>query len=72
MHNTVFTPPDARVLLVSNLEWFMLTDVLISQRDGQLGYVFGSSVDDMENVGERTWRVDPVAVEAAIVAHFGL
>jgi capsular polysaccharide biosynthesis protein len=71
MHNTVFTPPDSRVLLVSNLEWFMETDVLISQRDGQLGYVFGSSLDDADDVGERTWRVDPAAVEAAIVAHFG-
>ena len=72
MHNTVFTPPDAKVLLVSNLEWFMLTDVLISQRDGQFGYVFGASTDNDSDAGDRSWRVDPLAVEAAIVSHFGL
>jgi len=72
MHSTVFSPPDSRVLLVSSLEWFIQTDVLISQRDGQVGYVFGASTNDSPDAGDRTWRVDPAAVEAAIIAHFGL
>lgn len=72
MHNTVFSLPDTKVLMVSSVEWFVETDVLISQRDGQLGYVFGEPVDNVVDAGDRTWRVDPTAVEAAIVAHFGL
>lgn len=72
MHNTVFSPPDSKVLMISSLGWFVRTDVLISQRAGQLGYVFGEPTDDAVDAGDRTWRVDPGAVEAAIVAHFGL
>lgn len=72
MHNTVFSPPETKVLLVSSLDWFVKTDVLISQRDGQLGYVFGRTSDNADDAGDRTWRVDPAAVEAAVVAHFGL
>jgi capsular polysaccharide biosynthesis protein len=72
MHSTVFSPPETKVLLVSSIEWFVKMDVLISQRAGQLGYVFGEPTDDAVDAGDRTWRVDPAAVEAAIVAHFGL
>lgn len=72
MHSTVFSPPDTKVLLVSSLDWFVQTDVLISQRDGQFGYVFGTTSDNAEDAGDRTWRVDPAAVEGALVAHFGL
>jgi capsular polysaccharide biosynthesis protein len=72
MHNTVFTDPDAKVLLVSAKQWFVETDVLINQTAGQLGYVFGEPTDNATDAGDRTWSVDPVAVEAAIAGHFGL
>lgn len=72
MHSTIFSLPDTKVLMVSSLEWFVETDVLISQRDGQLGYVFGEPVEDVFDAGDRSWRVDPAVVEAAVIAHFGL
>ncbi len=72
MHSAVFSSPEARVLMISSLDWFVETDVLISQRDGQLGYVFGATSDRVDDAGDRTWRVDPAVVEAAIIAHFGL
>ncbi|WP_291308332.1 glycosyltransferase 61 family protein, partial [Devosia sp. 66-14] len=72
MHSAVFSSPEARVLMISSLDWFVETDVLISQRDGQLGYVFGATSDRVDDAGDRTWRVDPSVVEAAIIAHFGL
>lgn len=72
MHNTVFTHPDAKVLIVSARQWFVKTDVVISQRDGQLAYVFGEPEGDSPDVGDADWGVDPAAVEAAIVGHFGL
>lgn len=72
MHNTVFSDPDAKVLMVSSKQWFVETDVLINQSPGQLGYVFGEPVGDSVDAGDRPWRVDPAAVEAAIIAHFGL
>lgn len=72
MHSTVFTPPETKVLMISSLGWFVSTDVLISQRDGQLGYVFGEPAGDAADAGDRPWRVDPAVVEAAIAAHFGL
>jgi capsular polysaccharide biosynthesis protein len=72
MHNTVFTNPGAKVLIVSARQWFVRTDVLISQHDGQLAYVFGEPDGDSPDVGDADWSVDPAAVEAAIVGHFGL
>lgn len=72
MHNTVFTDPDTKVLLVSAKQWFVETDVLINQTAGQLGYVFGEPTDEATDAGDRTWWVDPAAVEAAIRSHFGL
>lgn len=72
MHNTVFADPSAKVLMVSARQWFVETDVLINQTPGQLGYVFGEPTDAAADEGDRPWRVDPTAVEAAIVAHFGL
>ena len=72
MHNTVFADPDAKVLMVSTKQWFVETDVLINQGTGQLGYVFGEPTDEAADAGDRSWYVDPAAVEAAIVAHFGL
>jgi len=72
MHNTVFTDPDAKVLIISARQWFVRTDVLISQRDGQLAYVFGEPDGASPDIGDADWRVDPAAVEAAIAGHFGL
>ena len=64
--------PDAKVLIISAKQWFVETDVLINQGAGQLGYVFGEPTDEAADAGDRSWYVDPTAVEAAIVAHFGL
>jgi hypothetical protein len=72
MHSTVFTDPAAKVLMVSARQWFVETDVLINQTPGQLGYVFGEPTEGAADEGDRPWWVDPAAVEAAIVAHFGL
>lgn len=72
MHNTVFTDPDTKVLLVSAKQWFVETDVLINRTAGQLGYVFGEPTDEAMDAGDRTWWVDPAAVEVAIRSHFGL
>lgn len=72
MHNTVFSDPEAKVLMVSARQWFVETDVLINQTPGQLGYVFGEPADDAADAGDLSWHIDPHAVEAAIAAHFGL
>jgi capsular polysaccharide biosynthesis protein len=72
MHSAVFSRPETKILMVSSRAWFMRIDVLISQREGQLGYVFGVPEGDVEGLGAWDWRVDPASVEAAIVAHFGL
>lgn len=72
MHSTVFSRPETRILMVSSRAWFMRTDVLINEREGQLGYVFGEPEGVASGFGDWDWRVDPTAVEAAIVAHFGL
>lgn len=72
MHNTVFADPDAKVLMVSAKQWFVETDVLINRTAGQLGYVFGEPTDEAMDAGDRTWRVDPAAVEVAIRSHLGL
>lgn len=72
MHSTVFTRPETKVLIVSSKAWFMRTDVLINEREGQLGYVFGEPEGAATGLGDWDWRVDAAAVEAAIIAHFGL
>lgn len=72
LQNTVFSDPEARVLTLSPDDWFKRTDVLISQRDGALGYVFGASEGEERQPGDREWRVDLRTVEDAIAAHFGL
>lgn len=72
MHSTVFSDPAAKVLMISAKQWFVETDVLINRNPGQLGYVFGEPVADSADVGNRSWEVDSAAVEAAVVAHFGL
>jgi capsular polysaccharide biosynthesis protein len=72
MHSTVFARPETKILMVSSKVWFMRTDVLINEREGQLGYVFGEPEGEAAGFGDWDWRVDPATVEAAIVAHFGL
>lgn len=74
MHNTLFSSPDCKVLIVSSTGWLVVADSLICQQKNQLGYVFGSPTDMPEDT-HRTqgdWSVSLPEVREAITKHFRL
>ncbi len=74
MHNTLFSASDAKVLIVCSRGWLVVADSLICQNEGQLGYIFGSPLVDLEKT-HRTqgqWSVNIEEVKDAIKQHFDL
>lgn len=74
MHNTLFSHPESKVLILSSVGWLVVADALICHKEKQLGYVFGMP-EDMPNDTHRTqndWTISVEEVSAAIEAHFDL
>lgn len=73
MHNAVFSPPDARVLMLSSDGWVTVIDSLLDGGRGRLGYVMGAAAEEDEKRKRRNkapWIVDPAEVRSAMKAHF--
>lgn len=72
-HSAVFAAENAKVLIISSSGWLVNADMLLSQVEGRLGYVFGEPI---ENAGIRrnksAWRVALSDVSAATKQHFGI
>jgi capsular polysaccharide biosynthesis protein len=75
LHNTVFSSPDVRVLILASSGWFITADMLIQQRPGQLGYVLGTPLAERPGRSHRNegaWTIDPDEVRSALKQHFDL
>ncbi|MCZ4058020.1 glycosyltransferase 61 family protein [Pantoea sp. LMR881] len=75
MHNAIYSGDDAKVLILATVNWFVLADAFICREEGQLGYVFGQSIEnDLDPNGRHKseWSIDPEHVKKAIKAHFSL
>ncbi|MCZ4060266.1 glycosyltransferase family 61 protein [Pantoea sp. LMR881] len=74
MHNTVYSAPDAKVLIICSTGWLVVADSLICQQKDQLGYIFGEPTQFPQG-GHRTqstWKVDLDEVKSAISQHFSI
>lgn len=74
MHNTVFSSPECKVLIISSTGWLVIADALICQAPNQLAYVFGAP-EIMPTNTHRTqndWTVKVSEVKEAVKKHFGL
>jgi capsular polysaccharide biosynthesis protein len=74
MHNTLFSDPQSKVLILSSTGWLVVADSLICQNEAQLGYVFGKP-EIMPHDTHRTqndWIINIDDAREAISGHFGI
>ncbi len=75
MHNAIYSGNDAKILILATENWFVLADSFICKEEGQLGYVFGKTIEtDLDPNGRHKseWSINPDHVKEAIKKHFSL
>lgn len=73
-HNALFASERAKVLVLSSDSWLVNADILLSQTEGRLAYVFGEPLE-RPSEGHRSqgdWKIDLGQVRAGLRAHFDL
>lgn len=73
-HNALFAPDNAKVLVLSSDGWLVNADMLLSQVEGRLAYVFGEPVERPTDTHrtQSAWTIDIKQVATAIKGHFDL
>lgn len=74
MHNMIFSAENVKILILASAAWLHVADILIAEKKGDLGYLFGPAfnVPKHTHKSNTPWIIDISEVKSAACEHFEL